>query len=119
VCHGAGGLTAHYAFGARTGGAPLGMGVALVALALGAGAGLAPLLAAFPLPLLAGLLASAGLLHIGLLRDLRGGYEWVLALVVGVVGFELNLTAALAIGLAAWWLPRAARALRERPAFGA
>jgi SulP family sulfate permease len=119
VCHGAGGLTAHYAFGARTGGAPLAMGVALVALALGAGAGLAPLLAAFPLPLLAGLLASAGLLHIGLLRDLRGGYEWALALVVGVVGFELDLTVALGLGLAAWWLPRAARALRERPAFGA
>jgi hypothetical protein len=119
VCHGAGGLTAHYAFGARTGGAPLVMGIGLVALAVGAGAGLAPLLAAFPLPILAGLLASAGLLHIGLLRDLRGGYDWALALAVGLVGFQLNLTIALAVGLAAWWLPRGARALRERPAFGA
>jgi hypothetical protein len=119
VCHGAGGLTAHYAFGARTGGAPFAMGIALVALALGVGAALAPLLAAFPLPILGGLLASAGLLHIGLLRDLRGVYEWALALTVGVVGFELNLAVALAIGLAAWWLPRAAHALRTRPAFGA
>jgi sulfate permease, SulP family len=117
VCHGAGGLTAHYAFGARTGGAPLVMGIGLVALAAGAGSGLAPLLAAFPLPILAGLLASAGVLHIGLLRDLRGAYDWALALAVGAVGFELNLTIALALGLAAWWLPRAARALRERPAF--
>jgi SulP family sulfate permease len=119
VCHGAGGLTAHYAFGARTGGAPLVMGLALVTLAVSSGAGLAPLLAAFPLPILGGLLAAAGLLHIGLLADLRGGYDWALALVVGIVGFQLNLTIALAIGLAAWWLPRAARALRERPAFGA
>jgi sulfate permease, SulP family len=119
VCHGAGGLTAHYAFGARTGGAPLVMGLGLLALALSLGAGLAPLLAAFPLPLLAGLLASAGLLHIGLLRDLRGAYDWALAIVVGAVGFQLNLTIALMIGLAAWWLLRAARALRERPAFGA
>jgi SulP family sulfate permease len=119
VCHGAGGLTAHYAFGARTGGAPVVMGAALVTLALGFGAGLAPLLSAFPLPILAGLLASAGLLHIGLLSDLRGAYDWGLALVVGAVGFQLNLTIALALGLAAWWLPRAARALRERPAFGA
>jgi sulfate permease, SulP family len=119
VCHGAGGLTAHYAFGARTGGAPLVMGIALVALAGGLGAALAPLLAAFPLPILAGLLASAGVLHIGLLRDLRGGYEWMLALVVGAVGFQLNLTIALVLGLAAWWLPRGARALRQRPAFGA
>jgi SulP family sulfate permease len=119
VCHGAGGLTAHYSFGARTGGAPVVMGVALLGLALGVGTALAPLLAAFPLPILGGLLASAGLLHIGLLRDLRGVYEWSLALVVGLVGFELNLTIALALGLAAWWLPRAARALRTRPAFGA
>jgi SulP family sulfate permease len=118
VCHGAGGLTAHYSFGARTGGAPLVMGIALLGLALGAGAALAPLLAAFPLPLLGGLLASAGLLHIGLLRDLRGVYEWSLALVVGLVGFEHNLTIALVLGLAVWWLPRAARALLTRPAFG-
>ena len=64
VCHGAGGLTAHYSFGARTAGAPLLMGVALLALALAAGAGLAGLLAAFPLPILAGMLAAAGVLHI-------------------------------------------------------
>jgi sulfate permease, SulP family len=119
VCHGAGGLTAHYSFGARTGGAPVVMGVALLGLSLGVGVALAPLLAAFPLPILGGLLASAGVLHIGLLRDLRGVYEWSLALVVGLVGFELNLTIALVVGLAAWWLPRAAHALRTRPAFGA
>ncbi len=34
VCHGAGGMTAHYSFGARTGGAPLALGSALVAVAL-------------------------------------------------------------------------------------
>ena len=44
VCHGAGGLTAHVAFGARTGGAPVAMGIALLSLALGLGAGLASLL---------------------------------------------------------------------------
>jgi SulP family sulfate permease len=119
VCHGAGGLTAHYSFGARTGGAPFVMGAALLGLALAVGAALAPLLAAFPLPILGGLLASAGLLHIGLLRDLRGVYEWSLALAVGLVGFEFNLTIALVIGLAASWLPHGARALRARPAFGA
>jgi sulfate permease, SulP family len=119
VCHGAGGLTAHYAFGARTAGAPVAMGVGLIVLSIGFGAGLAPLLSAFPLPILAGLLAAAGFLHIGLLRDLSGWYDWMLALVVGAVGFQLNLTVALLFGLAAWWLPRAGRALLERPAFGA
>src|SRR5437868_5074212 len=47
VCHGAGGMTAHYAFGARTGGAPLAMGGSLVVLAVGTGSGLAALLTAF------------------------------------------------------------------------
>ena len=34
MCHGAGGLAAHYRFGARTGGAPLMLGLALLALVL-------------------------------------------------------------------------------------
>jgi hypothetical protein len=112
VCHGAGGMTAHYAFGARTGGAPLALGSALVAVALAVGSGLGALLAAFPLTILAALLATAGLLHIALLRDLRGVRQWGLALVVGIVGFEVNLGLALALGLALWWIPRGALRLR-------
>jgi SulP family sulfate permease len=112
VCHGAGGMTAHVAFGARTGGAPLALGTALVAVALAAGAGLAALLPAFPLPILAALLATAGILHIGLLRDLRGAPAWGLALLVGVVGFEVNLAIAVALGLAIWWLARGVTVLR-------
>ena len=111
VCHGAGGLTAHYAFGARTGAAPLTMGIALLTLALGFGAGLAALLTAFPLPILAALLATAGLLHIGLLRDLRGLHSWALALAVGLVGYQVHLALALAGGLAAYWGFRAVGAL--------
>jgi len=105
VCHGAGGMTAHYKFGARTGAAPLVMGVALLSLAVAVGAGLAGVLPAFPLPVLAGLLATAGVLHITLLRDLQGARDWALALLVGGIGFELNLLWALAAGLAVWWIP--------------
>jgi SulP family sulfate permease len=114
VCHGAGGLTAHVAFGARTGAAPIVMGVALLALAIGVGAGLATLLAAFPLPILAALLAGAGVLHIGLLRDLEGMPAWALALLVGLVGFFVHLALAVALGLAIWWAYRAAQATRMR-----
>lgn len=116
VCHGAGGLTAHVAFGARTGGAPVAMGIALLTLALGLGAGLASLLTAFPLPILAGVLATAGILHIGLLRDLRTAGDWALALAVGAVGFTTDLATALLLGLALWWLPRGARRLRTAAA---
>ena len=111
ICHGAGGLTAHVAFGARTGGAPLVMGVALLILALGFGAGLAALLTAFPLPILAALLATAGVLHIGLLRDLDTVWAWLLALAVGIVGFQVHLALALGGGLAIYWGIRLAGAL--------
>lgn len=119
VCHGAGGLTAHVAFGARTGGAPLVMGLALLVLAIGFGAGLAALLTAFPLPILAALLATAGLLHIGLLRDLREPWAWALALAVGLVGYQVHLAVALGGGLVVYWGTRLVGALtstRLRPA---
>ena len=114
VCHGAGGLTAHVAFGARTGGAPFAMGIVLLVLALGFGAGLAALLTAFPLPILAALLATAGLLHIGLLRDLQEPWAWALALAVGLVGFQVHLALALGGGLLVYWGVRAVAALTGR-----
>lgn len=105
VCHGAGGMTAHRSFGARTGGAPLFIGSLLLVLALGLGAGLATLLAAFPLTILAALLAAAGLLHLGLLGDLRGVRAWAVALLVGSLGILTNLAIGLGAGLALWWVP--------------
>ncbi len=112
VCHGAGGLTAHVSFGARTAGAPLAIGTTLLVLALGLGAGLGALLAAFPLPILAGMLAGAGLLHIGLLRDLPRGRQLALALAIGALGFATNLAIALAAGLVVWWGAVAVRSAR-------
>jgi hypothetical protein len=81
------------------------MGATLLVVALAFGSGLAVVLTAFPLPILAGLLATAGLLHIGLLGDLRGAREWSLAIAVGTIGFGLNLAVALAVGLILWWMP--------------
>jgi SulP family sulfate permease len=103
VCHGAGGMTAHHAFGARTGTAPAIIGATLVVLAVIFGAGLAALLTAFPLPILAGLLAVSGLLHIALLRDLARPSHWAIALGIGVIGFLSNLAIALGAGLIVWW----------------
>jgi len=114
VCHGAGGLTAHHAFGARTGGAPLAIGGALLVLAVAAGSGLAAVLTAFPLPILAALLSAAGLLHIGLARDLEGAREVLLALLVAALGFWLNLAVGLGAGLLVWWTPRLVRHGRSR-----
>ena len=114
VCHGAGGLTAHHAFGARTAGAPLLMGAALLVLALAVGSGLAAVLTAFPLPVLAALLAAAGLLHIGLARDLSGARAWGVALLVAGLGFTVNLAVGLGAGLLVWWGPVVAARTRAR-----
>jgi sulfate permease, SulP family len=112
VCHGAGGMTAHRSFGARTGGAPLTIGVVLIVIALVFGAGLSGLLGGFPLPILAGLLTTAGLLHIALLRDLEGAGAWTLAIGVGILGYAGSLALALVLGIALWWGAQGLKALR-------
>ena len=112
VCHGAGGMTAHRSFGARTGGAPVMLGSALLVLGLGLGASLAAMLSGFPLPILAGLLAVAGLLHIALLKDLSEPFHWALAITVGLIGFFSNLAIALTAALILWWGLKAVVLLR-------
>ena len=114
VCHGAGGMTAHRSFGARTGGAPIVLGTVLLVLGVAIGASLAAALAGFPLPILAGLLAVAGVLHIALLKDLRQPSDWAMAIAVGATGFLSNLAIALAGALLIWWGAKAVSALRRR-----
>jgi sulfate permease, SulP family len=114
VCHGAGGMTAHRTFGARSGGAPVMLGSGLIALALALGATLTAALSGFPVPILAGLLTVAGLLHIALLKDLRRPAHWALALAVGITGFLSNLAVALLGGLLVWWVARWIQAWQAR-----
>lgn len=109
VCHGAGGLSAHYSFGARTWRAPVIIGTALLVLAIGAGAALAAVLVAFPLGVLAAMLLVAGIVHALLLRDLRGVRDWSVAVVVGVVGVLTNLAWAVVLGLVLGAVLRRAR----------
>eukprot|EP00879_Flechtneria_rotunda_P005037 GHRR01005314.1.p1 GENE.GHRR01005314.1~~GHRR01005314.1.p1 ORF type:complete len:365 (+),score=131.13 GHRR01005314.1:46-1095(+) len=60
-CHGAGGLAAQYKFGARTGTAPVLLGVLKIALALLFGSSVLQLLQHFPQPLLGAMMLMAGL----------------------------------------------------------
>jgi MFS superfamily sulfate permease-like transporter len=113
VCHGAGGMTAHRSFGARTGGAPIMIGSALLFVAVLLGASLSAVFAGFPLPILAGLLTVSGLLHIALLRDLQRPVDWTFAVATGIIGFLANLAVALIVALLVWWLARAAGVVRD------
>jgi len=115
VCHGAGGMTAHRSFGARTGGAPLLMGTILLVLAVGVGAGLTGVLTEFPVAVLAGLLAVAGALHMALVRDLKGVREFAIAVVVGVLGVAGQLALGLVGGLVLAYLLRPGRRVNAPP----
>jgi predicted benzoate:H+ symporter BenE len=61
MCHGAGGMAAQVSFGARTGGAPVILGVLLIVLALAFSGSVAALLRLFPHPVLGVMLFLAGL----------------------------------------------------------
>ncbi len=123
VCHGSGGLTAHYRLGARTAGAPLMMGAVFIALGVLGGRTLLPVLRLIPLAALGVLLAYIGAQHMLLARDLRGWREWTPALVVAAAalltrnlgyGFVAGATVYMLIALAR----RAARRARADPPAG-
>jgi MFS superfamily sulfate permease-like transporter len=60
MCHGAGGVVAHHRFGARTGLAPVLLGIVLLVLAFGFASSAAPLFAAVPASVVGALLLVAG-----------------------------------------------------------
>ncbi len=100
VCHGAGGLSAHYAFGARTWRAPLLMGTALLLVAGVFGQFAGALLPTFPVSLLAALLGVAAISHALLLRDVSGLGNWFVVSTVAALGVFANLAIGVLVGLA-------------------
>lgn len=103
MCHGAGGMTAHYHFGARTGAAGVMIGSLFIMLGLGAGRWAPELLPAIPAWALGAPLAYAGVRHVMLARksfeSLAGA-----AVVVSMAAATLlggSLLVALAVGLMA------------------
>ncbi|TYL38226.1 sulfate transporter [Natronococcus pandeyae] len=101
MCHGSGGLAGKHAFGARTGGANVLLGIGYLALALvAAGA----LLAAFPLALLGVLLVVVALeLGRAAFEPVTDGRSLALVVGVGVVGLAINVGVAFVLGAVAFW----------------
>ncbi|MEE9599712.1 MAG: putative sulfate/molybdate transporter, partial [Anaerolineales bacterium] len=79
LCHGSGGLTAHYRLGARTGGAPLMIGGIFLALGLLGGQASMQIFGLIPFPVLGVLLAYIGIQHMQLALDLKGRRDWITA----------------------------------------
>ncbi|KAB1443098.1 putative sulfate/molybdate transporter [Pseudodesulfovibrio senegalensis] len=99
LCHGAGGLAAHYRFGARTAGSNLLIGGGFLVLALGLGAGALLVLRLIPLAALGVLLVFAGV-QLGLaIMDLRKRSDMFVTLAMCGIALGLNLAWAFGAGL--------------------
>jgi len=102
MCHGTGGLAAHYRFGARTGGAPLMIGALFVIMALAFGEFGFAVLAMIPNSVLGVLLVFAGLELCPLVRSLKGNEEYFVALLITGIALAVpNMAWAFGIGIAA------------------
>ena len=101
MCHGTGGLAAHYRFGARTGGAPIMIGLFFVVIALGFGELGFSLLSIIPQSVLGVLLVFAGLELCPLLRSLKTNEEYFIALLIAGIAMAVpNMAWAFGIGIA-------------------
>ena len=100
MCHGTGGLAAHYRFGARTGGAPLMIGVLFVLMALFFGELGFSILSMIPNAVLGVLLIFAGLELCPLIRSLKTNEEYFVALLISGISLTVpNMGWAFGIGI--------------------
>lgn len=111
LCHGAGGVTAHYKLGARTAASTLATGSLFVALGLGLGSSLPALLQVLAPGALAGMLAFVAIQHGALAGQLERFDD---RLIAAGVGLTTLLSGNLAIGFAAGAAVLAGRAIWRR-----
>ncbi len=100
VCHGAGGLAAHYAFGARTGGAKIFEGVVMLALGVLLAGSLAALLAAFPHGILGAMLLVVAVALIKPAAAARTLPDISLLLITLIISLVFNMAAGFLAGIA-------------------
>lgn len=115
MCHGAGGLTAHYRFGARTAAATLAMGATLIVLGVVFGRSALELVTrGMPPAILGALLAYVGWEHLQLVRALRGPGAWTTCVAVAVIGTVVaDLAVGVLAGITGWYLVRWARSVHH------
>jgi len=105
MCHGAGGLAAHYRFGARTGGSNLMIGTVFLLIGLAFGKIGISLFSCIPNAILGTLLLFAGLELALLIRDVTDKNELFIALFIAGVGFATtNMGIAFFLGILLMYL---------------
>jgi SulP family sulfate permease len=106
LCHGAGGLAAHYRFGARTAGSNVMIGVIFVALAIFLGRHCLAIVYLLPLSVLGILLLFAGSQLALTILDLKDRKELFVCLVILGITLATNLAAAFMAGIAIAYMLR-------------
>jgi SulP family sulfate permease len=99
MCHGAGGLAAHYRFGARTAGSNLIIGGVFVLLAVIFGENIVVILNLLPFSLLGVLLVFAGLQLTLMIQDLQDRKDLFVALFMLGITLAINLGVAFIVGI--------------------
>jgi SulP family sulfate permease len=109
MCHGAGGLAAHYRFGARTAGSNLYIGGIFLVLALVFGEHIVSVLRLLPLSILGVLLTFAGLQLALMIQDLRDRKDLFVALLMLGLALVFNLALAFVAGIVVAYALKSAR----------
>ncbi len=99
LCHGAGGLAAHYRFGARTAGSNLMIGLIFVALAVFLGGNIVSLFNLLPMSILGVLLIFAGSQLVLTLMDLDSRKDYFVATLILGITLASNLAAGFITGV--------------------
>ncbi|MGD8522171.1 MAG: putative sulfate/molybdate transporter [Desulfobacterales bacterium] len=109
LCHGAGGLAAHYRFGARTAGSNLMIGVIFLALAILLGSHALAIIYLLPLSVLGILLLFAGSQLALTIMDLSNRKDYFVVLVMLGITLATNLAAGFLVGIGVAWVLKAER----------
>ena len=104
MCHGAGGMAAHYRFGARTGGANLMIGGIFLAMALIFGSSAVSILGLIPLSILGVLLVFTGVQMVKLATDVRGKGDFIVVSTVVGLALVASITIAFIAGIILYYL---------------
>lgn len=99
LCHGAGGLAAHYRFGARTAGSNIMIGVILIALAVLAGRGTLAVIYLIPMSILGIFLLFAGGQLALTISDLKERKDLFITLSMLGITLASNLAVGFAVGI--------------------
>ncbi len=100
MCHGAGGLAAHYRFGARTAGSNIMIGMIFLLLVLGLGSNIVDFFNLLPMSVLGVLLVFAGAQLALTIMDLESRKELFVAILILGITLAANLAAGFLFGIA-------------------